>query len=90
MDRLLDHARVGPFHLRQPEIARLVIQALYDGESRFQRYHLHAFVVMPNHVIFSLLLRARTEVASAQGFTAHDSIAFFAATPRFGGKATTT
>ncbi len=75
MDRLLDHARVGPFHLRQPEIARLVIQALYDGESRFQRYHLHAFVVMPNHVhlLVTPSVPARNWLGPLKGFTAHDS-----------------
>jgi len=28
----------------------MVVHALLDGEARFQRYRLHAFVVMPNHV----------------------------------------
>lgn len=50
MDRILDQATNSPVFLRKPEIARLVVQALTDGESRFQRYRLHAFVVMPNHV----------------------------------------
>ena len=50
MDRLLDTARSGPIWLRQPEIAQLVIAALHEGEFRFRRYELHAFVIMSNHV----------------------------------------
>lgn len=58
MDRILDRAQCGPRFLQQSEIARLVVQALADGETRFQRYRLHAFVVMPNHV--HLLVTPRT------------------------------
>jgi REP element-mobilizing transposase RayT len=42
--------RQRPLFLRQPEIAKLVVDALLDGERNFQRYQLHSFVVMPNHV----------------------------------------
>jgi REP element-mobilizing transposase RayT len=73
MDRLLDTAKTGPMYLRQPEIAQLVVDAIREGERRFRRYDLHAYVVMPNHV--HLLLTPG--VPSAQwlgplkGFTAH-------------------
>jgi putative DNA methylase len=50
MDRLLDSGVSGPLLMRQPEIAELVVTALRDGECKFKRYELHAFVVMPNHV----------------------------------------
>jgi len=50
MDRILDRAENGPSFLRRPDVAGLVVAALRDGERRFQRYQLHAFVVMPNHV----------------------------------------
>ena len=50
MDRILDTARNGPLFLRQPEIADMVAAALRGGELRFQRYQLHSFVIMPNHV----------------------------------------
>jgi putative DNA methylase len=50
MDRILDGALTGPVFLRQPEIAAMVESTLLEGASRFQRYQLHAFVVMPNHV----------------------------------------
>jgi hypothetical protein len=46
IDRLLDHSRTGPFHLRRPEIARLVIQALHDGENRFERLLFRSFVLL--------------------------------------------
>jgi putative transposase len=73
MDRLLDAARSGPVYLRQPEIASIVMQALYDGQNRFGRYRLDAFVIMPNHV--HLLVEARVPMAqwlrSLKGFTAH-------------------
>src|SRR5580692_11094456 len=36
--------------LRCPKIAELVVAALRDGDDKFLRYELHAFVVMPNHV----------------------------------------
>lgn len=50
MDRLLDRSTSGPLHLRRPEIAKLVIEALQDGQHKLQRCELHAFAIMPNHV----------------------------------------
>jgi REP element-mobilizing transposase RayT len=50
MDRLLDAVRSGPFHLRRTEIARMVVEALRYHEQVLNRYTLHNFVVMPNHV----------------------------------------
>jgi len=50
MDRLLDRATDGPVFLQQQEIAQIVVDAIRDGEGRFHRYQLHAYVVMPNHV----------------------------------------
>ena len=29
LDRLLDEARSGPFHLRQPELANMIVEALH-------------------------------------------------------------
>ena len=46
MDRLLDAACSGPKYLAVPEIANLVVGAIQGNE----RYRLHSFVVMPNHV----------------------------------------
>ena len=50
LDRLLDEAQTGPFYLRQPTIADLVVEALRYNADILGHYELHAFVVMPNHV----------------------------------------
>ena len=50
MDRLLDRGTSGPLYLQRPALAQMVVAALHDGEQRFHRYQLHAYVVMPNHV----------------------------------------
>src|SRR5262245_57172549 len=73
MDRLLDRARSGPLHLRRPEIAELVVESVKDGDRRFQRYQLHAFVVMPNHVhlLVTPKVVAARWLAPLKGFTAH-------------------
>jgi len=73
MDRLLDRATLGPLYLRQPEVARMVVEAMRDGERRFHRYELHAFVVMPNHV--HMLVTAGVAAArwldALKGFTGY-------------------
>lgn len=50
LDRLLDEARTGPFYLKQPAIAALVVAAIHHSADALGQYILHAFVVMPNHV----------------------------------------
>jgi putative transposase len=50
MDRLLDEARAGANHLRQPAIARMVVEAFHHNSGILGHYLLHAFAVMPNHV----------------------------------------
>jgi putative transposase len=50
MDRLLDEARCGPFHLRRPAIADMIVEAIHYNANILDHYVLHAFVVMPNHV----------------------------------------
>jgi len=50
MDRLLDEACDGPFYLRQPAIADMVVSAIQYNSNTLGHYLLHAFVVMPNHV----------------------------------------
>jgi len=75
MDRLLDRSRSGPLHLRRREIADLVVAAVQDGQNKFQRYLLHAFVVMPNHVhmLVTPRLVATKWLAPLKGFTAYRS-----------------
>jgi REP element-mobilizing transposase RayT len=50
-----------------------VIQALDDGALRFQRYHLHSFVVMPNHVhlLVTPLVVSSAWLGPLKGFTGH-------------------
>ncbi len=51
----------------------MVVQALADGEARFQRYHLHAFVVMPNHVhlLITPSVTAKEWLGPLKGFTGY-------------------
>jgi REP element-mobilizing transposase RayT len=73
MDRLLDRAATGPLYLRRPELADMVVAALHDGERRFHRYQLHAYVVMANHVhlLVTPNVVAARWLAPLKGFTAH-------------------
>ena len=50
MDRLLDETRTGPFYLRQPVIADIVMEAILYNAEVLHQYALHAYVIMPNHV----------------------------------------
>jgi len=76
MDRILDSARTGPLWLQKPEIAEMVVQALHDGEHRFHRYNLHAFVVMANHVHLLITPRVTAQhwLGPLKGFTGHQAI----------------
>ena len=76
LDRLLDHARAGPLYLGQPEIANMVVQAIQDGQDRFGRYKLHAYVVMSNHVhlLVTPLARLADCLRSLKGFTGLQAI----------------
>ena len=49
-DNQLDSAQFGPLWLRDSRVAAIVEKALQEGASKLQLYHLHAYVVMPNHV----------------------------------------
>ena len=73
MDRLLDRGASGPLYLRRAELAGMVVAALHDGERRFHRYQLHAYVVMPNHVhlLVTPQVVARRWLAPLKGFTAY-------------------
>ncbi len=57
MDRLLYAVPNGSSHLRRPEVAQIVVQALHYHEQTLQHYHLHSYVVMPNHVHFLIAPR---------------------------------
>ena len=73
MDRLLDRGTTGPLHLCRPDVAELVVTALHDGERKFHRYELHAYVVMPNHVhlLVTPNVVATRWLGPLKGYTAH-------------------
>jgi len=72
MDHILDTTRTGPFYLRIPEIAGMVVDAIRYPD--LQQYQLHSYVVMPNHV--HLLITPLVEVCkvmqSLKRFTARE------------------
>jgi len=51
MDRLAGRNPHGAFYLRQPAVADMIVEAIQYNASILGHYVLHAFVVMPNHVI---------------------------------------
>jgi REP element-mobilizing transposase RayT len=75
IDRYLDTKQTGPRHLQNPEIAKLVVEAIRRGEDTLGHYELHAYVVMPNHV--HLLITAKVVpsrlLQSLKGFTAREA-----------------
>lgn len=50
LDRLLDEAASGPFYLRQPALADMIVEAIQYNAQTLGHYVWHAYVVMPNHV----------------------------------------
>jgi len=74
MDRHLDCASTGPFFVRQPTVARLVVDSLYRGVA-LGHYDLGAFVVMANPVHILLLPKISPSrlLQSMKGFTARQA-----------------
>jgi putative transposase len=72
MDRLLAERITGPLYLRQPDVARMTVEAIRFRDP--DHYRLHNFVVMPNHV--HLLVTPRIAVSrimqSLKRFTARE------------------
>ena len=50
MDKLLDETRTGPFYLRQPAIADMIVEAIHYNSEALGHYALRSFVVMRNHI----------------------------------------
>jgi REP element-mobilizing transposase RayT len=75
IDRILDRATSGPQYLRMPEIAGMVVSSLHDGQHRFQRYDLHSYVIMPNHVhiLVTPHVISTKWLGPLKGFTAHEA-----------------
>lgn len=82
VDRLLDEARTGPFYLRQPEIADMVVEAIQYSAERLGHYDLHAFVVMANHVhiLITPHVPLPTLTQSLKGITARRANSMLAST----------
>jgi type I restriction enzyme R subunit/putative DNA methylase len=55
VDRLLDTRATGPKWLKIPRVASAVAEEIELGASRFHRYELMEYVVMPNHVHLLIL-----------------------------------
>ena len=74
-DSLLDKAITGPLWLKDPRIARRVMDTIFFGETKLSFYDLHAFVIMPNHV--HLLITPHVSVSrlmnGLKGITAHEA-----------------
>jgi putative transposase len=75
-DRLLDAAPTGPRWLERPDIARIVVNALWKGE-RESRYELGAWMLMPNHIHVALRPLGDHDLASTvrgiKGSSAHEA-----------------
>jgi len=82
LDRMLDEASSGPFYLRQPRVADMIVEAMHFNANTFGHYILHAFAVMPNHV--HLLVTASVALPkltkSLKGITAKRANAMLALT----------
>ena len=42
LDRLLDQARTGPFYLRQPAVAQMIVEAIHYSADTMKHYVEHA------------------------------------------------
>jgi len=72
VDRLLDSGCTGPLFLKEPEFAKLVVEAIqYRDQQQFQ---LHSYVVMANHVhlLMTPLLEVSDVMQSLKRFTARE------------------
>ena len=74
-DHHLDQAKLGPVWLKDPRIARVLVDALHFGESNLRLYELYAYVVMANHI--HVLLRPSVPLERItkllKGFTARQA-----------------
>jgi len=61
-DRALEQNRTGPVWLKDPQIARLVVETILAGEQERLFYELHAWVVMPNHVHLPIIPKVAVPV----------------------------
>jgi len=71
-EKLLDRPISGPLWLKIPDVAAAIADVLRRGASEFQRYDLHAYAVMANHlhVLLTPLARIRSITRTLKGITA--------------------
>lgn len=71
-DRYLDSAEGGPLELREPAAAGIVENSILFGAS--ERYALHAWCVMANHVhvLFTPIWELKKITQGIKGLTAHE------------------
>jgi putative DNA methylase len=81
---LLDQASSGPFYLRQPAIADMIVEAIQYNANTLGHYALHAFAVMPNHVhvLVTPAVSLPKLAKSLKGITAKRANAMLALTGR--------
>jgi len=72
IDLYLDRAGYGPAWLRRDDVAQIVADSLHFGQENLGHYHLHAWVVMANHVhvLLTPLVSPSQLQKSLKGFTA--------------------
>lgn len=73
-EAILDRAESGPVWLKNPQIARCVVERIGRG-AELRHYDLHAYVVMPNHIHLLLTPRIETRrlMKSLKGTTAREA-----------------
>jgi putative transposase len=69
MDRLLDQACTGPLHLRRPDIAQLVVDAIHYRQQHLQHFQLHSYAVM----LITPLVQVSKAMHSLKRFTAREA-----------------
>ena len=71
-DRLLDQAKDGPLHLKDPRAAKIVEDSILFGVG--ERYDVYAWCIMANHVHALLMPTWELEKVTQgiKGYTAHE------------------
>lgn len=74
-DQMLDRAQSGPLWLKDPRIARSIVDSLRRGDAELKHYRLHAFVVMANHVhaLLTPLVAVRRITNGIKGVTSREA-----------------
>jgi len=73
-DNELDRASYGPTWLKDPILAKVVVDALHYGETELDLYRMIAYVLMSNHVHILIWPKVRMSriTKSIKGYTARE------------------